>query len=119
METTRLRTLQQPSIVQSLLESLLLAVNFSPAGATRIAERSELPMALQRIVIKTTKDGGGWAAWLLHDQVSLVTAEMSLDQSRERGHPALSVNSYNGEGRIKTWQIWAQTAAGQWQKHAQ
>ena len=55
METENLRTLQQPSVLKGLLESLLVSPNHPPPSVHRIADRSELPMALQRLAIRASQ----------------------------------------------------------------
>ena len=119
VETKRLRTLQQPSIVKLLHESLLHHLNHPPPGASRIADRSDLSMALQRLAITVSKDGGSWAAWHTGGCIEFYTAEMSLDHSREHGQAVLKVAAYDGSGRIRRWAVWAQAASGEWQPHSQ
>lgn len=114
METKRLRTLQQPSMVKVLHESLLNSLNHPPPGASRINDRSNLPMALHRLAIVTSKEGGSWAAWHTGDRTEFCTAEMSLDHSREHGQTVLKVGTYDQNGRIRKWEIWTQAANGAW-----
>ena len=60
MKTMKLRTLQQPSRVEALLESLVKSQNWVPADAPRVTDRSELSSVLQELVAKTVKAGGAW-----------------------------------------------------------
>lgn len=114
METRRLRTLQQPSMVKMLHESLLDRLNRPSPEAKRIADRSDLPMALQRLAITVSKEGGSWAARHIGDCIEFCTAEMSLDHSREHGQTVLKVATYDPSGRIQKSEVWAQPANGAW-----
>jgi len=118
METKRLRTLQQPSMVKVLHESLLSSLDCPPPGANRIDDRSNLPMALQRLAIAASKEGGSWAAWHTGDCIEFCTAEMSLDHSREHGQTVLKVATYDQNGRIRKWEIWTQAAHGAWRSQS-
>lgn len=62
MQTMRLRAYQPPSRVQTLLESLQ-ARGRLPGGARRVTDRSELPSAHQKIVIKSRNTESVWSAW--------------------------------------------------------
>ena len=118
METKRLRTLQQPSIVKVLHESLLRSLKRPPPGASRVDDRSNLPMALQRLAIAASKEGGSWAAWHTGDRIEFCTAEMSLDHSREHGQAVLKLATYDQNGRIRKWQVWAEAANDAWRSQS-
>lgn len=118
METTKLRKLQQPSETKRLLESLLTSLNRPPPGAGRITDPSELPMALRRLAIRASKEGGAWAAWLFRYNISFCTVEVALDLARERGQPALKITIYDERGRVQEWGLWAQSASGVWQAYS-
>lgn len=118
METSRLRKLQAPSVATALLESLVSNLNRRHRGARRITDRSELPMALQRLAVRVSKEDNAWAAWVLDDRISFCTGEMSLDLSREHGHPVLKVTNYEEGGRIQKYGLWARTANGEWQSQS-
>jgi len=86
-------------------------------GALQVADRSELPSALQKLAIKTKKDEGTWQAWLFDDCVQFFSSEMSLDMSPERGCVALNVRCYNEQGRLQQYSQWIQLAdGGRWQR---
>jgi hypothetical protein len=114
----KLRTLQQPSRLETLLESLVLEQHWISQGAGRVDDRSELPSCLQRLAINAVKNEGGWRAWLGHDGMRLFVAEMSLELSRERGVPALKVRYYDHDGRLQNFSLWVQLADGAWQRCA-
>ncbi len=116
MKTTKLRTLQQPSRVEALLESLVKSQNWVPADAPRVTDRSELSSVLQELVAKTVKAGGAWRAWTSYDGIRFYVSEMSLELSRERGSPALTVSYYNDQGKLQQYSHWVQLADGEWQR---
>lgn len=103
MQTMRLFAYQRPSRVEALLESLLQARGRLPGKARKVTDRSELPSALQKIVIKLHNNERVWNAWTDEDRIWFFTAEMSLELSRERGCPALQVGSYDVDGKLKVW----------------
>jgi hypothetical protein len=116
MQTMKLRALQQASRIEMLLESLVASQNWVPGEAPRIADRSLLSSALQKLVIKATKSEGAWRAWESYDGVRLFIAELSLDLSRERGCPALKVSYYTESARLQLYSLWLQLADGSWQR---
>jgi len=117
MQTTKLRVLQQPTQLTLLLDSLVMSQSWVPKGALQVADRSELPSALQKLAIKTKKDEGTWQAWLFDDGVQFFSSEMSLDMSRERGCAALNVRCYNEQGRLQQYSQWIKLAdGGRWQR---
>lgn len=118
MQTMRLFAYQTPSRVEALLESLLQAREHFPRKARKVTDRSELPSALQKIVIKLKNSDRVWSAWANEDRIWLFTAEMSLELSRERGCPALQVGSYEVDGKLKVWQLWTCLKDGTWQQCA-
>lgn len=118
MQTMRLRTLQAPSRVQAMLESMLEACGRLPNGARRVTDRSELPSALQKIVVKSNNSERVWSAWTDESHIWFFTAEMSLALSRERRCPTLQVGSYNVDGKMKAWQHWVCLNDGTWQQCA-
>jgi hypothetical protein len=92
MRTMKLRTLQVPSALETMLGSLVASQNWVTAEAPRISQRSDLPSALQKHTTKAVKGDGAWQAWTSYDGIRLFIAEMSLDLSRERGYPVLKVS---------------------------
>jgi hypothetical protein len=118
MHTMKLRTLQQPTRLESLLDSLVMAQRWVPAGAPLVSDRGELFSGLQKLAIKAAKGDGAWRAWTSHDGVRFFVAEMSMDLSRERGFPALKVHYYNDQGQLQQYGLWVQPPGGVWQRSA-
>lgn len=118
MQTMRLRTLQRPSGLEMLLESLVLSQNWVPLDSPHVGDRSELPSVLRKLVIRAIKSEGAWRAWSNHDGIRLFLAEMSLELSRERGCPVLKVHYYDETGRLEMYSLWAQPAEGAWRRCA-
>lgn len=118
MQTMRLFAYQTPSRIAAMLESLLQAGARLPDKARKITDRSELPSALQRIVIKSQNTERTWSAWTDEDRIWFFTAEMSLDLSRERGCPVLQVGSHSVDGKLRAWQLWTSLKDGTWQQCA-
>lgn len=112
MQTMKLRTLQQPTRLASLLDSLVMSQFWVPAGAPQVTDRSDLPSVLQKLAIKAVKDEGTWRAWLGHDGIRFFVSEMSLELSRERGCAALKVGYYNEKGQLQLYSQWVQLADG-------
>jgi len=118
MHTMKLRTLQQPSLMESLLDSLSITQNWVPTGATPVTDRSELMPDLQKLAMRAVKGEGAWRAWISHDDVRFFVAEMSMELSRERGSPALKVHHYNGRGQLQQYGVWVHLPGGAWQRCA-
>ncbi len=118
MQTMTLFAYQSPSRIAALLESLMQACGSLPSNARKVTDRSELPSALQKIVIKSQNTERVWSAWTDEDRTWFFTAEMSLELSRERGCPALHVASYKVDGKLETWKLWACLKDGTWQQCA-
>jgi hypothetical protein len=118
MHTMRLFAYQRPSRIAALLDSLVQSRGQLSATALKVTDCSELPSALQRIVIKSQHTQQVWSAWNDAQGISLYTAEMSLELSRERGCPALQVGTYEMNGKLMGWKLWACLNDGTWQQCA-
>jgi hypothetical protein len=118
MHTMRLFAYQRPSRIAALLDSLVQSRGRLSAAALKVTDCSELPYALQRIVIKSQHTQQVWSAWKDVQGTSLFNAEMSLELSRERGCPVLQVGTYEMDGKLKRWQLWACLKDGTWQQCA-
>lgn len=116
MQTLKLFAYQQPSRVEMLLESLVLAKGELPGRARRVQDRSDLPSALQKQVLQAQKNERVWSAWMDEERIWLFTAEMSMALSRERGCPALHVGVYNEQGKMQEWRLWVHLKDGSWQQ---
>jgi hypothetical protein len=118
MHTMKLRALQLPSQLESLLDSLVMNQHWVPAEVPRVTDRSALSAASQKLAIKAVEADGAWMAWRSHDGIRLFIAEMSMELSRERGRPALKVKYYNDQGRLQQYSLWVQLTDGAWQRCA-
>jgi hypothetical protein len=116
MKTATLRTLQHPTRIATLLDSLVRARQWVPPGAPKLGRRGELSEHLLRLAINAVRLDGAWQAWMCYDGVRLFVAEMSLELSRERGCPALKVSYFNGEAELQNYSHWIQLADGTWQQ---
>lgn len=116
METTKLRTLQQPSLTEEFLLVVIERLERMPADARRVLDRSELPTSFQRLATRAEHDEGAWAAWQSPSRVWFYTGQMSMDLSRERSQPTLEVKTYDETGRLQNSAVWARSPAGTWQR---
>jgi hypothetical protein len=112
----KLRTLQAPTALESLLGSLVASQHWVAAEAPRIFERSDLPPALKKLTVKAAKGDGAWQAWTSYDGIRLFIVEMPLDLSRERGYPVLKVSFYNDQAQLQRYSVWVQLPDGGWRQ---
>jgi hypothetical protein len=106
METVRLRRIQEPSRVETLLEAYISRAHILPEGAYQVRDRTALPNRLQTIVSQASSDGHVWSAWARGAHFWLFTCEMSLPLSRERGAPVLIVRLHNEDAEVIDSGIW-------------
>jgi hypothetical protein len=118
METLRLRRMQVPSRVESLLEAYISRARILPEGAYQIRDRSGLPNRLQTIVSRAIAQGHVWSGWARGTHVWLFTCEMSLPLSRERGAPVLIVRLHNEDGEVMDSGTWRYDPLGAWSRCA-
>lgn len=118
METARLRTIQQPSRVEALLESFVWHVYDLPDSVCKVQDRSELPGVLQRLSINAKKNEKTWGAWADRHRTWSFAAEMSLPLSRERGRPVLQVDAYAEDGQLTESGCWLSVRDGEWRRCA-
>jgi hypothetical protein len=116
MQTMKLREYQPPSVLNVLLDSLVMSQHWVSASAAQITDRGEFPSTLQVVAKKAAAVAGTWRAWLNYDGVRFFTGEMSMDLAREHGCPALKVNYYNDEGRLEEASAWVRRADGRWRR---
>ena len=116
METLRLRTIQQPSRVERLLEALVTRGSLLPEGAYQIRDPEALPSDLQRTLIRETEKGHVWGCWARGLRTWLFTCAMPLASSRERRTPVLQVNLYDEAGELKEAGTWVTDYAGKWRR---
>ncbi|HSY05653.1 MAG TPA: hypothetical protein VK803_06875 [Steroidobacteraceae bacterium] len=118
METNRLRTLQQPSHVERLLEVFSSRADIVPEDAYRIRDPDALPMPLQRLASKAGRDGRAWICWARALRTWLLTCEVSLPASREHQLTVLDVNIYAEDGELQEAGSWQPDHDGRWQRCA-
>jgi hypothetical protein len=118
METRRLRTIQQPSHIERLLDALVSRANLIPKDGYQIRDPSALPPQLQTLITQATEEGRVWGCWVNSFETCLFTCEMSLPRSRERGVPVLLVNRYGESGELQDAGSWTCDPDGKWQRCA-
>ena len=118
METLRLRRIQEPSRVASLLDAYIARARILPEDAYQIRDRSNLPNRVQAIVSRAITQGHAWSGWVRGDQLWLFTCEMSLPLSRERGAPVLIVHLHNEDGEVMDSGTWRYDPLGTWSRCA-
>jgi hypothetical protein len=118
-ETIRLRTLQQPSHVERLLEAFSARTDILPRDAYRIRDPAALPTSLQRLASKANGEGRVWICWARALRTWLFTCEMSLAASRERRATVLHVNVYGEDGNLHEAGSWKPDYDGRWQRCAE
>jgi hypothetical protein len=118
METTRLRTMQQHSFCEELVEACVHARKLLPPGAQRVASRSQLTMPLRGLTRRHAPDDeyAVWLAWSQDSAICYVAGTFSLDLSRERGHPVLNLLVYNRDGALEQAQTCMQTPENHWER---
>lgn len=95
MHTMRLRTFQEPSRVQQLLDAFVLATQYRSESDRPIRNRSELPSALKRVVARAEGAQAVWNAWQSGPRIRLLTAKLSLECTRRRAVPVLEIRSFD------------------------
>jgi hypothetical protein len=114
METAKLRSVQQPSQVEQLLEAYVFRGSLVPPRAEQVRDPHALHLGLQRILTRARQQGQVWACWTRGLHTWLFTAAMSLPLSRERGMPVLQVSLYDEGGELKEAGTWVTDRTGQW-----
>lgn len=114
-ETLRLRTLQQPSHVERLLENLVSHAELVPPGAHPLRDLASVPRELRSAAIQATKHGRAWSCWEHDFRNWMFTAEMSLALSRERGRPVLQVDVHDENG-FRHSGLWMADRDGKWSR---
>jgi len=116
METRRLRTIQQPSHIERLLEALVSRANLLPKDSYQIRDPAALPPPLQEVIAQAARDGRVWGCWANSYETCLFTSEMSLPRSRERGVPVLLVSRYGESGDLQDAGAWTTDLEGKWRR---
>jgi hypothetical protein len=116
MDTRRLRTIQQPSHIERLLEALVSRANLLPKDCYQIRDPAALPPPLQTVIAQAAREGRVWGCWANSYETCLFTSEMSLPRSRERGVPVLLVNRYGESGELQDTGVWMTDLEGKWRR---
>jgi hypothetical protein len=119
METKRLRTIQQPSHLERLLEAYITRSNAIPPDSYQIRDPDATVSPLRSIALRAAAQGRVWACWAYGAQLWLFTAEMSLPLSRERGTPVLRIDRYNDHGELMEAGDWLLAPDGFWRRCAE
>lgn len=116
MHTTKLRQIQQPSMVKGLLEACVLRTETLPDGSHHVTNPYELPLCVRDVVTRAARAGQVWLCWARSSQIWLFTGEMSLPLSRERGAPVLQVRCYGENAELRDSRTWKYDPAGTWSR---
>jgi hypothetical protein len=114
--TVRLRKLQQPPPhVERLLDGLVTRARLVPQDAYQIRDPASVPKDLRRIAKLAAANGRAWSCWTYRIRTWLVTGEMPIPLSRERGAPVLQVDVYDEDGP-KDCGLWMIARDGKWSR---
>jgi len=101
VETLRLKRIQLPTHVDELLHAFVRSAGIVPEDAYMVRDRNSLTEGIRDRILKAERNGRSWECWSDSIHTWLFTAEMSLDQSRERGTPVLQVSQFDEEGQLQ------------------
>ena len=118
METVRLRAIQQPSRVERLLVAFALRSGIVDPDGYLLRDQRAVPAALQGVIFQAMRMDRAWCAWKDNSRVWLLTCEMLLEQSRQRGSPVLNVQLYAEDGELKDDASWLVDPEGEWRRGA-
>lgn len=118
METQRLRAIQHPNRVTTLLESWASSQDIIPAKARRIRAMSELSPPLRGLVHRCNADESVWCSWSHDHRIWFVAATLSLELARERKKPVLQIKIYNERGEMTAAAAYVHTLDHGWQRCA-
>jgi hypothetical protein len=118
MHTLRLRRIQQPSIVERLLEAYVSRMIILPDGSYHVSDPQALPPGVRTVVARAAGQGQVWLCWARCSEIWLFTCEMSLPLSRERGTPVLLVRRYGEDAQLKDSGAWRYDALDAWSRCA-
>jgi hypothetical protein len=118
METLKLRRIQEPSRIESLLQAYVLRARVLPGDAYPVRDPRELPSTLRAIVARAEEHGEVWSCWTRGSKVWLFTCHMPLSASRERGAPVLEVHQYGEDAELRDSGIWRYDPLGTWSRCA-
>ncbi len=118
METTRILHFRHPAQTEMLLDALVRERLQTGSRSRRVTERSELPSAVQRLVIPAARDGKAWSAWGEHSALRCYIGEMIPARLAGEKCTALRVTAYDSRGRLAWQRIYALLNDGTWQAAA-
>ncbi len=116
MSTLRLRTLQQPSHLERLLEAFVTHQKFVPEEAYQIRDPEALARPLQAVLDEPSEADRVWACWASGDEAWLFTCQMWPSRSDESGESLLHINCYDGAGELQDSGCWVRTRQQDWQR---
>lgn len=116
MSTLRLRTLQQPSRLERLLQALVMHERLVPEEAYQIRDPEGLPEPLQSVLRDPSEAGRVWASWARGEQMWLFTCRALTPLHLEQQSALLHVNLYEADGRLRDSGCWMRTAQEGWQR---
>lgn len=112
MRTLTLRSMQQPSYLDTLLYSLVMELGVLPADAYPVRETEKLPGPLGRLVGMATHVGQSWGCWTDERRYWLFIAELPLT----RGKPVLQLDRYDEGGDLRDTSNWYCDDTDQWRR---
>jgi hypothetical protein len=118
METVRLRAIQEPSRVERLLVAFALRSGIMTADAYMLRDQRAVPAVLQSVIFQAMREDRAWCAWKDNARMWLLTCEMRLELSRQRGSPVLDVQLYGEDGELKDSDLWGVDPEGKWRRGA-
>jgi hypothetical protein len=116
MDTMRLRAIQHPSNGEELLENFVQRQARLPRDSRRLIRSREMTPALASVAVKAEQGGYVWRAFTDDRLTWMFVAEISLERSRERGRPVLTVVRYDEHGRLEERADWVQLRSDTWQR---
>lgn len=114
-ETLRLRSLQEPSHIERLLENLVSHAELVSPGAYPVRDLKSVPRELRGVATQAVQQGPAWSCWEHDLRNWMFTAEMSLALSRERGRPVLQVDVHDENG-FRDSGRWIADRDGRWSR---
>lgn len=106
METLKLRRIQEPSVVERLLNAYISRTASLPQGSYQARDSRELPQNLRTLVARAIGQGETWVCWAHNSRIWLFVCEMPLALSRERGAPVLLVRHYDEDPAVTDFWTW-------------
>lgn len=69
METLKLRRIQEPSVVERLLDAYISRAASLPEGSYQVRDSRELPQNLRNLVARAIGQGETWASWAHNSRI--------------------------------------------------